>query len=99
MSKSTVITLISNGPSDDKILNITGNIVHCIKLDDDYYSYEFPNKTTDDRWIVFMGDDAMGSLIGAYMLDGAIVWIANFGDDGNYEFTSDDEVYIIQPLD
>lgn len=51
--------------------------------DDIVRNYEFPDNVTS---IGVIGDDAIGAVIGAYMLNDNLILIADYGDDGTYEF-------------
>ena len=87
MSNKTNYTLTneSNHPLVEKVLNCIGRKVILIDSYDDEFDreYEFPDEVMD---IGVIGDDAIGAVTGAYMLNDNLILIANYGDDGEYEY-------------
>jgi hypothetical protein len=46
--------------------------------------YEFPEETEN---LMILGDDSWGGVIGAYVKEGHLILIANYGDEGNYRYS------------
>lgn len=86
-SEVTTLTNPSNHSLVAKVLLCIGTtvIVETEDFGDDDFetTYKFPNKISD---LGVGGDDAIGSLVGAFMDGDDLVLIANFGDDGNMKF-------------
>lgn len=49
-----------------------------------YTSYEFPRKKEN---LAILGDDAWGIVVGAFVLEGHLILTANYGDEGEVDFS------------
>jgi hypothetical protein len=72
-------------PEVQMVLGFIGNRVHVMKEydDDDDLVYALVEQRTS---LLVMGDDSWGAVTGAFVKDGHLILIANFGDDGEYSF-------------
>lgn len=70
-------------PEVQTVLGFIGNVVHVMKEDDD--DNDLVYALTEQRTgLLVQGDDSWGAVTGAFVKDGHLVLIGNFGDDGEY---------------
>lgn len=87
----TPITLTNpnNDPTVERFIDVLGDkllrIDEFYSKDDVETSYEFLNKAGDEH-VAVEGDNSIGAVTGAYMNDGNLIAICNFGDDGNLHY-------------
>ena len=81
------LTNDNNHPLVAKVLQCIGTRVIATIEDwgdgDISVAYEFPDEVTD---IGVIGDDSIGAVVGAFMNEGNLIVIANYGDDGDFEY-------------
>ena len=80
-------------PAVELILKFIGDVVVTTPQsdgEDESLDYEFPNQTES---LLILGDDSWGAVTGAFVQNGHLVLVANYGDEGdiNYAVSSSSE--------
>lgn len=106
MKSTTNIMTLENHECDpvvNRFLQVMGSKVKAIVEDwgdgDISTDYSFPDR--GDQTVAWGGDDAIGAITGAYMEDGKLIAIFNFGDEGDFKVhihENQDALYVLDDL-